>query len=382
MVFIRNNNQLSEEYNELLLSEMNSFNLRHLNNVTFLIMLLAAILLIQHIFFPGSECSESNLNYKMIFSLIIIEGFIFYLLPKIIKVKFSDSKKRVFILVYLYSLSFLFMCLTYFDLHFGQELSGYIGVLMLLSTMIWFTRKEFAYISTFILFLLIISYLILSSFLTIQIYQIVEVVLFYCLSWVMYLSISSVRIENLLNRITMEKQYEMLETENATDPLTGLYNRRYLKEEIKKELARSERSGVMFCILLLDIDHFKRINDKYGHIAGDDVLKELSAILRNSVRLSDKVFRYGGEEFILLLPETLVVEAVNLGERIREKIDNFSFSSVGKKISISGGIAQNSIDSSLELLIQKADKRLYYAKENGRNNIVGDEGSSSAADSQ
>lgn len=382
MVFRKKKYQVPEEYDELFLSEKVSFNLRNLNNVTFIIILISAVLLLEYFFFPRRETAEFNHIYRMIFSSIILENFIFYFIPKVIKTEFSDSKKRVFVLIHIYSLCVLFMGLTYFDLHFGQELSGYIIVLMFLSTMIWLSPKEFAYVSTFVLFLLILSYLILSFNFNIQIQQILQGFIFYSLSWVLYLSISAVRVENLLNRITMEKQYEMLETESATDPLTGLYNRRHLKEEIKKELARSERSGVMFCILLLDIDHFKRINDKYGHIIGDDVLKELSAILRNSVRLSDKVFRYGGEEFIVLLPETLAADARILGERIREKVENFSFSSIGKKISISGGIAQSSIDSSLELLIQKADKRLYYAKENGRNRIVGEEGSSSVNDLQ
>jgi diguanylate cyclase (GGDEF)-like protein len=377
MVLRKNKYQVPEEYDELFLSEKNAFNLRHLNNVTLIIILIAAILLLQYIFFPQSETADYNHIYKMIFSLIILESLIFYLISKFIRKEISDKSKKVFLFVYIYCLSFLFMGLTYFDLHFGQELSGFIIVLMFLSTMIWFSPKEFAFISTFVLFLLIISYLILSSFITIQFQQIVQGLIFYSISWVMYLSISSVRIESFLNRITMEKQYEMLETESATDPLTGLYNRRYLKEEIKKELSRSERSGLMFCILLLDIDHFKKINDNYGHITGDEVLKELSAILRNSVRLSDKVFRFGGEEFIVLLPETLAVDSKILGERIREKIENFSFSGVRKKITVSGGITQSSIESSLELLIQKADKRLYFAKENGRNLIIcGDENSS------
>lgn len=380
MFFRRKDYQLPEEYKELYLSEQNAFNFRHMKIVTLTIILIIAVLLLQYLFFPRSATAEYNHVYKMIFSLILGDGILFLLIPKVLRFEISDFAKKVLLLLYLYSLSFLFMGLTYFDLHYGLELSGFLIVLLSLSSMIWLNPKEFACLSTFVLFLLILSYLILSSLITIELEHIIQALIFYGLSWVLYLSISTVRIENFLNRITMEKQYEMLETESATDPLTGLYNRRYLKEEIQKELSRSERSGIRFCILMIDIDHFKKINDNYGHITGDDVLKELSTILRNSVRISDKVFRYGGEEFIVLLPETVAIDAKILGERIREKIENFSFSGVRKKVTISGGIAQTSVDCTQELLIQKADKRLYMAKEGGRNAVVWSNGSSSQDD--
>lgn len=373
MKFKRKKNPVPEEYYDLYLSEQNALNFRHIRNVSFVMVFLMIIYLLQHYYFPGAEVAENAQSYNIIFYLMIAEGLIFLLVPKVLSFELKEFTRKVFLLIYLYSLAFLIMCLTYNDLHYGQELSGYIILLMFFSTMVWLNLKEFAFISTFVLFLLIISYLLLHSLIPIQLYQFVQGGVFYILSWVLYLSIFNVRVENLLNRITMEQQYKMLETESATDPLTGLYNRRHLKEEIQNELARSERSEVKFCILLLDIDHFKKINDKYGHKIGDDVLKELSAILRNSVRLSDKVFRYGGEEFMILLPETLAIDARILAERIREKIENYSFTNVRNKVCISGGIAQSSKDSSLDLLIQKADKRLYFAKENGRNTIVWDE---------
>ncbi|MBF9014225.1 MULTISPECIES: GGDEF domain-containing protein [unclassified Oceanispirochaeta] len=380
MFFRRKDYQLPEEYRELYLSEQNAFNFRHMKIVTLTIILIIAVLLLEYLFFPRSDTVEYNHVYKVIFSLILGDGILFLFIPKVLRFEISDLGKKVLLLLYLYTLSFLFMGLTYFDLYFGMELSGFLIVLLSLSTMIWLNPKEFAYLSTFVLFLLILSYLILSSLITIELEHIIQALVFYGLSWVLYLSISTVRIENFLNRITMEKQYEMLETESVTDPLTGLYNRRYLKEEIQKELSRSERSGIRFCILMIDIDHFKKINDNYGHITGDDVLKELSTILRNSVRISDKVFRYGGEEFIVLLPETVAIDAKILGERIREKIENFSFSGVRKKVTISAGIAQTSVDCTQELLIQKADKRLYMAKEGGRNAVVWSNGSSSQDD--
>lgn len=370
MFFRKKDYQVPDEYMGLYLSEQNAFNLRHLYNVTLIMIPIIIVLLVQHAVFPEKKYDGFQQAYHIIYSFIVLEGAVFLLATRFFRIRVSEISRKFLILLYLYILSFLLMGLTFYDLHSGQELSAYIIVLMFLSTMTWFNIKEFALISTFVLLLLILSYLVLNPYHSLQIPQFVQAFVYYSLSWILFLSISTVRIENLLNRITMEQQYEMLETESACDPLTGLYNRRHLKDELQKELARSSRSEIVFCIMLIDIDHFKRINDNYGHMSGDEVLKELSALLRNSVRISDKVFRYGGEEFILLLPETLKSEAMILGNRIRDKVENYSFSGIRKKITISGGIAQSSVDSSADLLIQKADKRLYSAKRSGRNRVL------------
>ncbi|MDC7232949.1 MAG: GGDEF domain-containing protein [Spirochaetales bacterium] len=362
--------QIPHEHDSLFISEQNAFNTRHMGNVITIMILMVGVLLIQNQIARNPQIEEYDHFYTIIYSLILTTGVLYLLLSRILKVSLSDRIRKSFFILFLYILTLLFMGLTYFDLHFGNELSGYLIILMFLSTMVWLKTKEFAFISTFVFFLLMLSYLIIHEFMNIGLHQIVQGTIYYCLAWVLHLSTSSVRIENFLNRITMEQQYEMLENESATDPLTGLYNRRSLKGEVQKELSRSERSGTFFCILILDIDHFKKVNDSYGHSTGDDVLKELSTILRNSVRLSDMVFRYGGEEFIILLPETLIDDAASLGERIREKVENYSFSGVRRTVTVSGGISQSMPDSSMDLLIQKADRRLYQAKKSGRNKII------------
>ena len=155
-------------------------------------------------------------------------------------------------------------------------------------------------------------------------------------------------------------------------PLTGLFSKRYLKDDFEKELARSSRSESPFCVALLDIDHFTAVNDNYGHLTGDDVLREAADFLRNSLRLSDRIYHFGGGAFLFLLPDTIEEEAVVLGQRIREKFEAYRFQSIPKPLTMSIGITRSHPDSSFDLLIKKSEAHLNSAKEKGRNNVVCD----------
>ncbi len=161
-----------------------------------------------------------------------------------------------------------------------------------------------------------------------------------------------------------------LESFAIKDPLTRLYNRRYLAEQllIHSEIARKKNTP--FSVVMLDIDHFKSINDTYGHIAGDCVLQNVAGILRQGIRKQDIAGRYGGEEFLLLLFDTTLEEAALLAEKIRIHIDNSLFTRENIHLTISGGVAAFSEEMEPLDLIAAADKNLYHAKENGRNKIV------------
>jgi len=149
------------------------------------------------------------------------------------------------------------------------------------------------------------------------------------------------------------------------DHLTGLYNRRYL-HYLQNELKQSNQS---FSVIMIDIDHFKNINDTYGHTIGDDVLIEFSNILKNSVRDDDVVVRYGGEEFIIIMKIVQKGILFRNAERIRNKIEKFTFSKIGN-ITASFGIAYDDRDHNINEVIKNADTALYEAKENGRNQVV------------
>ncbi len=158
----------------------------------------------------------------------------------------------------------------------------------------------------------------------------------------------------------------------STDALTGLFNRRSFTELIQRETARSQRSGRPLTLCLCDIDFFKRVNDTYGHAAGDHVLKTLSDLLRTALRDGDFVARWGGEEFVILWPETDALVAQQISERLREMVAACHISFEGKVIpvSLTLGIAQFSGDEKWPAVVARADEALYRGKAEGRNRVV------------
>ncbi len=165
--------------------------------------------------------------------------------------------------------------------------------------------------------------------------------------------------------ITDKKRVEAL---SVTDRLTGLYNRHKLDELLAYETAQTRRYGLPLCIILLDIDHFKSVNDRYGHLVGDRVLQELAKILRSNARQTDTVGRWGGEEFMVLLPKTDLEGAFRYAENLRKCISEHRFETIGEKTA-SFGISQYVPDESIDAFIERSDTALYRAKERGRNRV-------------
>jgi len=159
-----------------------------------------------------------------------------------------------------------------------------------------------------------------------------------------------------------------------TDPLTGLYNRRFINEVLIKEIERDKRLDKEFSIVLLDLDNFKKVNDTFGHLSGDIALKTVAGIMTGNVRKFDIVGRYGGEEFVIVMPETSKIRALDIADRIRSVLGRKSIGIAGRKrIKLTGsfGIATFKEDgtSPAELLFL-ADERLYKAKREGKNRVV------------
>lgn len=152
----------------------------------------------------------------------------------------------------------------------------------------------------------------------------------------------------------------------ATDPLTGLYNRNQLNIVLNKEMAREQRYNRSFGLLVIDVDFFKSINDSFGHEAGDNVLKQISQDLLQSVRKIDTVIRWGGEEFIVVASEVDKQSIVALSENLCKKIEGSEFNGVGR-VTVSIGATLYKLDDTPSDLLSRADKALYKAKETGRN---------------
>lgn len=160
----------------------------------------------------------------------------------------------------------------------------------------------------------------------------------------------------------------------VTDPLTGLYNRRYLDAHLKSVVGRAIATSKPACLLIFDIDHFKNVNDSYGHAAGDDVLRDFAERLRRGVRGIDLVARYGGEEFVLIMPDTDAEFAAAVAERLRSDVERTPFSTrsgVSFPVTVSIGLSEwQPQGDSAEGLTRRADEALYAAKRAGRNRVV------------
>lgn len=168
--------------------------------------------------------------------------------------------------------------------------------------------------------------------------------------------------------------YERVEQMAATDGLTGLFNRRFFQEALVREFARADREEGRLALLLLDIDHFKQLNDTYGHTMGDVVLKQVAEVLKSALRKGDVLARYGGEEFVIVLPSASIGGARDFAERVRKAVAMSSIHPGGarKKVTVSVGWAISPDDAAEpQDLVERADRALYAAKEAGRNRVVG-----------
>ncbi|MBZ4688662.1 MAG: hypothetical protein PWQ96_2098, partial [Clostridia bacterium] len=163
-----------------------------------------------------------------------------------------------------------------------------------------------------------------------------------------------------------KKMEEKLRLLSIIDPLTNAYNRRFFRQKLEEEIERAKRNGSKFSLIMLDIDHFKSINDRFGHNAGDLVLKSVTEMIKNRIRKIDTLARWGGEEFVILLPDTTVNNAARLAEELREKLSQMDIPGVGR-VTASFGVAEYCPGENVDSLVNKADNMMYEAKAAGRN---------------
>ena len=173
----------------------------------------------------------------------------------------------------------------------------------------------------------------------------------------------------------LKREHKLLEHANhrlhnlaITDPLTGLYNRRYLQEELSREVARARREGSHVSVIVGDLDDFKGYNDQFGHLEGDRLLSEIASVILRNTRQMDLVARFGGEEFVIMLPSTTKQEACQVAERIRKDVESLTSDTHDYKLTITQGIATFPDDARDELqLLSRADRAMYEAKSLGKN---------------
>jgi len=191
------------------------------------------------------------------------------------------------------------------------------------------------------------------------------------------IALSLIILVMYIHEVTIEKanRHELdtlkfFEELSLIDELTNIANRRRINELLNIEYQRAERYQSVFSIVMFDIDHFKKINDTYGHLVGDEVLKDLAKLVKQSIRKTEMVGRWGGEEFILILTETDQNAAFAVAEKIRHTIANSNFNGLKETLTCSFGITEFNPNTSLEEMVEQADKALYQAKNSGRNQVI------------
>jgi diguanylate cyclase (GGDEF)-like protein len=183
--------------------------------------------------------------------------------------------------------------------------------------------------------------------------------------------ISSLRQNLSSSKSEQAKSIEIIREMAIRDVLTGLYNRRHVLELLDHEKNRSSRGGGIFCLAILDIDHFKDVNDTYGHKTGDEVLKAVATTIKTTMRNTEYCARYGGEEFLIVLTQTGINGAIIGAERVRANIEKILFPDIGSdfKITVSIGLSEYKMREDIDDVIARADKALYLAKNGGRNRV-------------
>jgi len=175
------------------------------------------------------------------------------------------------------------------------------------------------------------------------------------------------KIEELFKN--MNESLSLLYDIATLDEKTGLYNNRFFQTELDMEIEKAQRGNQKLSLMIIDIDYFKKINDTYGHVKADDLLKQLAKVILKQIRRSDIAARFGGEEFFILLPETSLDKAKKLALRLQKAIHNNSILN-RHKVAVSGGITQFKLKDTKKKLKQRVDKALYQAKNTGRNKFV------------
>jgi len=179
------------------------------------------------------------------------------------------------------------------------------------------------------------------------------------------------RKDDLLTRlIQLEKEYARLQDLSLTDELTGLYNKRFFNKQLQIEISRTKRTGQPFCLLFIDLDNFKSVNDTFGHARGDQFLVDLCRLLGQKIRPTDFACRYGGDEFTVIMPATSLTDGINIAQRWHTLIKQVA-SAMGSNVSSCIGVGEYDVYSNLsaEEFIVQVDRELYNAKKTGKNKI-------------
>ncbi|PJZ70697.1 hypothetical protein CH373_07140 [Leptospira perolatii] len=323
----------------------------------------------QNILDPGTP-EGSSIPYYLI-SVYAAFGILSCSLFVFLRLYCEKLPSATQIVVYIYALiaTTTTTSLTIIDLAHIHDYSGYL--FGMLGLPLFLRAKHWVYvvmiIYNFIYFLIGYSYFVGK---VIGLPVLTPIFVFSLSSWFSSIIIERTRVRaNILQLKLVESNRHLTEL-SYRDPLTGLHNRRYLIEALSSLIANARRYRLELSILLLDVDHFKKTNDKFGHLVGDAILAKLGRHLGNLIRESDLAARYGGEEFCIVLTSTRKREASRVAERIRKSVEQHRFEEVPWRITVSIGVSSLKKSQTMEDLLKTVDENLYKAKSRGRNKVV------------
>ncbi len=323
--------------------------------------------LLQHRFYPVVD-RNSNLYsfyigvYSGLLLTTILFSFIIHFLNK------NHIRFHFIYLVYFNIFIVSTLSLNVLNFYTSEDLSLFAFVVMSIPLII--RTRFYHYISIYICILtgFTLSLVILHPNKT-DVLRITQIFLYSFVGFLTTLTVEYARRKTFHLEEELRRKNTILESISVKDPLTGVFNRRYMMDLLVHHILLSRKTEQPFSQGIVDIDHFKKINDTLGHLTGDDVLKEIAKIITIAVRSSDLVFRFGGEEFIILFPNTNLENAGFVMQRIKSVIENHDFMGVPWKVTASGGFTQLTGTDSPDALLQRSDDLLYKAKQDGRNRI-------------
>lgn len=364
MKFIKTLKDVPAALKDELKKEQNRYNGKLLNIVSIVASVALTILLLWSILVSGDKKPiVEPIYYIGVYAFIIILSLTYIVVSrfqwadKAVQGKIAYIKNYIYSLVLAVSMSFI----TWMDLHYEWDLTAFLVTLFVISTSIWLSSIQYAVLSSSMVFVVIFGMFEVNAAVHATPYNITKLLILLTVGWLLMLTANSIKITSFLAKEDLKAKNKEIEYLSYTDPLTGLKNRRYLEISFQTIQLISERQKNPYSLILLDIDHFKQINELFGRQMGDKVLVGAANQMISLARKSDEIFRFGGKQFLILLMDTDKEGSLVLANRLRQSVEENLSTGLNQPVTFSMGIADSYEGKDLETLIALTDERLLKA---------------------
>lgn len=372
MKFIKTLKDVPAALKDELNREQNRYNGKLLNIVSIVASVAFTILLLWSILVQGDQEPIIKPAYYIVaYAFIIIISLSYIVVSRFqwadmaMQDKIVHLKNYIYLLVLAVSMSFI----TWMDLHYQWDLTAFLVTLFIISTSIWLSSIQYAVLSNSMMLVVILGMFAVNAEVHATPYNVLKLLILLMVGWFLMLTANSIKITNFLAKEDLEAKNKEIEYLSYNDPLTGLKNRRYLEISFETIQSISERQKNPYSLILLDIDHFKQINEQFGRQMGDKVLVGAASEMISLARKSDEIFRFGGKQFLILLMDTDKEGSLILANRLRQSVEENLSTGLNQPVTVSMGIADSYEGKDLEKLISLTDERLTKAIKAGRNSV-------------